>query len=178
MHNGLDVAMIILWSLQAPDLTTCDNSLGATVKAKNPQLHPTTAKAYKQLSWMVLMTYSHIPRKWHQRKKVGKVAWYRKYRETQITSCLPHIGVFWLPCKSKTKPFSHYGEFSCPTPSTVSGESKLQREVPFWSLSYFYPEKLCFNFFLPWFKLIPLQSFFSIYSMCQLGGSLLLGRGH
>lgn len=46
-HNGLDVDMIILWSLWGLDFTTCDNSLWAIVKAKISQLHPTTAEDLK-----------------------------------------------------------------------------------------------------------------------------------
>lgn len=47
VHNGLDVGMIILWSLRGSDLTTCDNLLWAIVKAKISQLHPTTAEDLK-----------------------------------------------------------------------------------------------------------------------------------
>lgn len=50
-HNGLDVYMIILWSLWGLDFTTCDNSLWAIVKAKISQLHPTTAEDLKTAFW-------------------------------------------------------------------------------------------------------------------------------
>jgi hypothetical protein len=48
-HNGLDVDIIILWSLQGPHFTTCDNSLWTSVKAKNSQVHPTTVEDPKRL---------------------------------------------------------------------------------------------------------------------------------
>lgn len=47
VHNELNVGTVILWSLQSSNLTTCDNSLRAVVKAKTSRLHPTTAEDLK-----------------------------------------------------------------------------------------------------------------------------------
>lgn len=49
----------ILWSLRGSDLTTCDNSFWAVVKAKISQLCPTTAGDLKTAFQMPLMTSSH-----------------------------------------------------------------------------------------------------------------------